>query len=68
MTKAICPDCGRVQAVFLDSERVRVLSNGISVTFVPASDLVVKCKTNCGYVGVWKVEQSKWETSISRHG
>ncbi len=49
-----------------EKEMIRIVNSGVSYSFVPKSDVVVKCKRKCGYVGVWKVEQREWETSISR--
>jgi len=66
MTEAICPKCGRVQMVSLDDSRIKILNNGATFTFIPDSDIAFNCKRACGYVGTWKVEQLKWETSISR--
>lgn len=48
-------------------DMIKIVNSGVSYSFIPASDVVVKCKRKCGYVGVWKVEQREWETSIS-HG
>jgi len=50
----------------LDGRGIKILSNGATFTFVPDSDIAFKCKRRCGYEGEWKVEQLKWETSISR--
>ena len=45
---------------------IRIITSGRSYSFVPASDIVVKCKSKCGFVGEWKVEQQQLETSISK--
>lgn len=65
MTEAVCPKCGRVKMVSLDDRRIKILNNGSTYSFVPDSDIFVKCKSVCGFVGTWQVEQLKWETSIS---
>lgn len=50
----------------LDEQRVRIVVDGKTFTFIPGSDIVYKCKAKCGYVGRLKWEQQEWVTSISR--
>ena len=45
---------------------IRINNAGMSYSFVPAGDVVVKCKKDCGYLGNWNKEQKEWKTSVSR--
>ncbi len=69
MKKAICPSCGQTRFVEMEEDgikTIRVVAGGMSLSFVPKSNLALLCKKNCGFIGEWNVEQQEWETSISR--
>lgn len=65
MREVVCPNCNSVLMIALDKQRFRIINSGRTFTFIPGSDIVYRCKISCGYLGVLKVDQIKWKTTLS---